>query len=226
MQDKAAKMTSSATPAETYNLVTFRLDQETYALPIEAIIKIISMVTIISIPSVHKSVEGIINVRGAAVPVINLRRYLGVPEVALGLHTPIILVQVSGRTMGLIVDEVIDVKEVNVDRVARLGDIMPEKLGDIPILDGIVHAEDGAILLLNIDQLFRSNQIKALTRVMDSLPETLVKQPGAVEDSSPQENGTMEADHSVEAPPPQEQTMTEGQGIVVESPQQDKRTTL
>jgi purine-binding chemotaxis protein CheW len=218
MQDKSAKTAASATPAETYNLVTFRLDQETYALPIEAIIKIISMVTITSIPRVHKSVEGIINVRGAAVPVINLRRYLGVPEVALGLHTPIILVQVFGRTMGMIVDEVIDVKEVNVDHVARLGDIMPEKLGDIPILDGIVHTEDGAILLLNIDQLFRPNQIEALTRVMDSLPETLVEQPGAAEGSSPQEKDTMETDHSVEAPPPQEQTMTEGQGIVVESP--------
>jgi purine-binding chemotaxis protein CheW len=192
MQDEAGNVAAPATSAETYNLVTFRLGQEVYALPIEAIIKIISMVTITSIPRVHESVEGIINVRGAAVPVINLRRYLGVPEVPLGLHTPIILVQVSKHTMGLIVDEVIDVQEIDGERVARLGDIMPEKLGDVPILDGIVHMPEGTILLLNIDQLFMPSQIEALTRVVDALPESFVE--GAVGDRPEQKDRPTEAE--------------------------------
>ncbi len=212
MQEEALNSTS----AETYNLVTFRLEQEVYALPIEAIIKIISMVTITSIPRVHESVEGIINMRGAAVPVINLRRYLDVPEVPLGLHTPIILVQVSERTMGLIVDEVIDVQEIDGERIARLGDIMPDKLGNVPILEGIVHTPEGTILLLNIEQLFRPSQIEALNRVVDSLPESLVVQRGTVGDFPQRERRSGGAAEDV---PPWERCPLVGDGGLLQQGQ-------
>ncbi len=181
------------------NLVTFRLDKEIYGLPIDSISKIISMVTITPIPKVHHAIEGIINVRGDIVPVINLRRYLGVPEVPLGLHTPIVLVQMPERTMGLIVDEVMDVLEVEAEQVTHLEQIIPEELGEVPILQGVVHSREGAILLLDIERLFLPSQAKALARVVETLdvPDPVLEEDGEVADNA----GDSDSDVLVEAVP-------------------------
>ena len=56
------------------SLVTFRLGQQKYALPIEPIERIVEMVAVTPIPQVDHSVEGVINYHGKTVPAVNLRR--------------------------------------------------------------------------------------------------------------------------------------------------------
>jgi purine-binding chemotaxis protein CheW len=150
------------------NLVTFRLDRQTYALPIEPIVQIIEMVTITPIPQVNHSVEGVINVRGAAVPVINLRRHLGLPEAKLQLHTPIILVQTGERMVGLIVDQVSDVLNVNAGQITCPSDLLPDGLSDAPLLRGLIQSPAGAVLLLDLEHLWASNPAQ-LAQTLEAL---------------------------------------------------------
>lgn len=145
-------------PVTRRNLVTFRLGQQTCALPIEPIVQIIPMVTITPIPQANQAVEGVINVRGKTVPVINLRHHLGIQRAALQLHTPILLVQNGQGIMGLIVDEVIEVLSLPVDEVADFADFLPRGLREVPILQGLAHIQNNAVLLLNLDHLFSSYQ--------------------------------------------------------------------
>lgn len=159
-------------------LMTFRLDRRTYALPIEPIVQIIEMVTITPIPQVNHSVEGVVNVRGTAVPMVSLCRHLGLPDTRLQLHTPIILVQTRGRMVGLIVDEVIDVLKLPADQMIRPTDILPEGLGEAPLLLGLAHTASGPVLLLNLDCLFSFNeaQMRALDQAIAEL--AAVQSPG------------------------------------------------
>jgi purine-binding chemotaxis protein CheW len=161
-------------PAEQRTLVAFRLDQQTYALHIEPIMQIIEMVTIMPIPQISNAVEGIINVRGAPVPVVNLRRYLGLPEATLQLHTPIILAQVGELMVGLIVDEVLDVLSLPGGQIARPAEILPEGLGEAPILQGLAHTPDGMLLLLDLEHLFLPHQAQVLAQAMETPPEAVV----------------------------------------------------
>ena len=138
------------------NLVAFQLDRQTYALPIEPIVQIIEMVAITPIPQVNPAVEGVINVRGTAVPVINLRCQLGLPEAKLQLHTPIILVQTGERMVGLIVDQVADVLNISADQITRPKDMLPDGLSDAPLLQGLMHTSQGAVLLLDLEHLWAS----------------------------------------------------------------------
>jgi purine-binding chemotaxis protein CheW len=149
-----------------HNLVTFRLEQQTYALPIEPIVKINEMVTVIPIPQINGSVEGVINYHGVAVPAINLRRHLGLPAASLGLDTHIIVAEIGERRVGLIVDEVLEVLELADDRIACPDDILPEGLGEAPLLRGLVHTEEGMVLLLDLDDLFLLRQAQALDQAM------------------------------------------------------------
>jgi purine-binding chemotaxis protein CheW len=158
------------------DLMAFRLGNQTYALPIEPIVRIIEMVTITPIPQVSKMVEGVINVQGEAVIVIKLRRQFGLPEVPLGLRTPIIIVQVGEQKFGLIVDEVIDVLNLMGGQVVRVADIMPDGVGEVPILEGLAHVEDDTVLVLDIEHLLLPGQAQALVEVAANLPEVATEE--------------------------------------------------
>ncbi len=139
-------------PAARRNLVTFQLGRQIYALPIEMIVQIIPMVTITPTPQDDHTV-GVIQVRGRTIPVINLRPHLGLRKTALQLHTPILLVQNGQGTIGLIVDQVIDVLSLPADEVADFADLLSRGLREVPILQGMAYIQNSTVLLLNLDHL-------------------------------------------------------------------------
>lgn len=157
--------------SDRLNLVVFRLNRQSYALPVEHVMQIILMVAITSIPQVSDVVEGVINVHGAPVPVVNLGRHLGLRETPLQLYTPILLLRVGEWTVGLIVDEVLDVLSFAGDQIARPADILPEELGEAAVLQGLAYSEGGMVLLLDPDHLFRPEQMQVLAQVTDILAE-------------------------------------------------------
>ncbi len=158
-------------PNGRQNLVTFRLDEQTYALPIEPIIQIFEMVTITPIPQLGSSLDGVINVHGAAVPVLNMRRHFGVPELSQQVDAHIILVQFDERKVGLLVDEVLAVLDLTSDQIIRAIDILPDELGDLPLLQGLVHTQDSTVLLLDLAHLLQSQPRLALADIMALVDE-------------------------------------------------------
>jgi len=147
----------------------FELDGQIYALPIAPIVQIIEMVTIRPVPQDKGVAEGLINVGGMAVPVIDLRRHFGLPATPLCLYTPIVLVQIDQLTVGLVVDEVMDVIGLVDDHVVRPADILPEGLGEVPLLRGLAHVPEGTVFLLDLEHLFLPSQKQALAQVARAL---------------------------------------------------------
>jgi purine-binding chemotaxis protein CheW len=92
--------------------LTFRLDQEEYAVEVMKVREIMGVLHITSVPQTAKEVKGVINLRGKVIPVIDLRVKFGLPETEYTQRTCIIVVQLSehgGTQMGIIVDEVSEV---------------------------------------------------------------------------------------------------------------------
>jgi purine-binding chemotaxis protein CheW len=161
---------------DQWNLVTFRLHQQTYALPIESIEQIILMVTTIPVPQANDAVEGVINVRSRAVPLVNLGHHFDQSKVPLQLHTPIILAQIKGRMVGLIVDEVIDVLSLTAEQIARPADVLPEELGEVPILQGLACISGSMVPLLNPEYIFLPDQVQVLAQIVEALAEEMSKE--------------------------------------------------
>ena len=147
-------------PAETVELtdqetwLTFQLHHQTFAVPVDAVVQVIAMPTITPVPRMNRTVEGLINLRGEAVPVINLHRHLGLPEPRFQLHTPIMIVRARGQTIGLIADEVQEVIQFPAQAIVQPQDVLPEGLRDVPSLRGMTYMQSRLILLLEVDQLF------------------------------------------------------------------------
>jgi len=127
-------------------LVIFELADQLYALPIQNTQEIIRMANITNVPNTRDYVEGIINLRGSIVPVINLNRRLGLPVKDYDDSTRIIVVEYNGKKVGMIVDNVHEVGRYNSDEVEP-----PVVDGDnVDFISGVVKKGDDLWLLLNL----------------------------------------------------------------------------
>ena len=183
-------------PKQSITYVTFHVGNQTYALPITPVRQIIEMVTITPLPQVNHPVMGVINFHGVLAPVINMRRLMNLPDAPLTLHTPIILVNISERLIGLIVDDVVDVLQKPASDIIDPNKVLLKEMGDTPLIQGLIQTQDGSMLLLNPEQLLKSNNGKALTEAVDSLSQSLerdvtgkVKDPIPLEASLPVQSG-------------------------------------
>lgn len=160
-----------ATAQNNENLVVFRLNRIHYAIAIDAIQQIIEMVTITPILKTEAWMEGVINYHGASIPVVNLRRHFGMEVVPYRWHTPIILVNIKGYVIGLIVDDVLDVRAISQEQIVKPHAIIPPEVPETPLLKSIVQADNRIILLLDLVHLFDLVQVRALATAVEAIDE-------------------------------------------------------
>jgi purine-binding chemotaxis protein CheW len=133
-------------------LVGFRLDDEDYAIAITKIQEIILMKPITRIPQVPDFIEGLINLRGSVIPIVNLRKRFGLPARDLDDETRTIVVNIHDKTVGCIVDAVTRVMRINRDQ------IQPPPLSVLSVshqyVAGLARLEDRLLIILDIERLF------------------------------------------------------------------------
>ena len=95
--------------AAAVQLVTFRLGQECFGVPIGAVQEVVRLPEVTPIPEAPWFLEGVINLRGRIIPVMDLGRRLRLPPRPRTRATRIVIVETGGRPLGLIVDAVLEV---------------------------------------------------------------------------------------------------------------------
>lgn len=141
---------TTATIPEVLQLVTFKLGDEEYGIDILKVQEINRMTEITTMPKAPFSVEGVINLRGKVIPVVNLRKKFGLDIKEVDAQSRIIVVDI-GSTVGLIVDSVSEVLRISSDTIEP----PPPITGGIgsEYIRGIGKLEDRLIILLDIDKL-------------------------------------------------------------------------
>ncbi len=137
--------------ADGRQYLTFRLANEEYGLEILRVQEIKGYSKVTPLPNTPPEVKGVMNLRGAVVPVIDLRCRFGLPQAEYTRFTVIIVVTVGHRVLGLVVDAVSDVLNVGGKDA-----VPPPELGagvDTSYLTGIARSGDRLVSLLNIDRL-------------------------------------------------------------------------
>lgn len=131
-------------------VVVFKLGSEFYGIDIFKVKEIIRFTEITSVPSVPNSVEGIINLRGNVIPVLDLKKAFQLEDIRVTEDSKIIIVELSGHIVGLIVDGVEEVIRLNSDSI----EIPPALTGAMAkYVKGVGKLEDRLLILLNLDQL-------------------------------------------------------------------------
>ena len=142
----------SATVSEhVLQLVTFTLDKEEYAVDILNVQEINRITEITKVPNAPDYVEGVINLRGKVIPVLNLRKKFGLFLKDRDDSSRIIIMDIQGTTYGLIVDSVSEVLRIQADTVEPPPP-MAANMGSI-FVRGIAKLDNRLIILIEIDKL-------------------------------------------------------------------------
>ncbi|HUF36625.1 MAG TPA: chemotaxis protein CheW [Gemmatimonadales bacterium] len=137
-------------PAGELHLVTFALDREEYGVPVAQVREVIRVGEITRVPQAPPHVRGVTNLRGRILPVVELRSRLGLAPAALTPRSRIVVVEVSDRVVGLLVDAVLQVAKVPMETVAPPPDEV--RSADSDYLSGVARWNGRLIILLELDK--------------------------------------------------------------------------
>jgi purine-binding chemotaxis protein CheW len=131
--------------------VGFRLGDEDYAIAITKIQEIILMKPITRLPQVPEAIEGLINLRGNVIPIVNLRKRFGLPAREFDDETRTVVVNTHDKTVGFIVDEVTQVMRVASDQIQPV----PISVAGLArrYIAGVARLEERLLIILEIDRL-------------------------------------------------------------------------
>ncbi|MBP2665926.1 MAG: cheW 2 [Firmicutes bacterium] len=136
--------------ASDVQLVIFKLANEDYGLPISKVQEINRMVAVTKLPNSPEFMEGIINLRGRIIPVLDLRKRFGFNTREYQEDTRIIVVDISGQTVGLIVDAVHEVAKIQGDCIEPPP---PTFVIDSQFVQGIGKLDGTLVIILDIDHI-------------------------------------------------------------------------
>lgn len=137
--------------------LTFMLADEQYGVDILKVQEIRGWSGVTQIPNCPSYIRGVVNLRGAIVPILDMRRRFGMDEIEFTQYTVVIVVNVQNRTVGLVVDAVSDVVNLNEESLKS-----PPDFGtaiDSSYLRALAQIGTDMLILLNVDDMLRSSDL-------------------------------------------------------------------
>ncbi|HUW41715.1 MAG TPA: chemotaxis protein CheW [Rectinemataceae bacterium] len=144
--------------------LTFTLDDEQYAIGVGKVREVLEHTKITKLPRTAEFMKGIINLRGAGVPVIDLRLKFGLPETPVTKDTSIIVMEVESQdgrvVVGALADavhEVVEIDEPSIEKAPRFGTRLAAEF-----IRGVGKRDEGFVIILDIDRIFNAEEMSVL----------------------------------------------------------------
>lgn len=147
-----ADLPAGAAADEPRQFISFRIGTAEYAIDILAVREIKGWTETTVLPNQPEFVLGVMNLRGAIVPVFDLRCRFGLGLTEATPSHVVIIVSVSDRIIGLLVDAVSDILTVDTGQIRPVPETERGVASDY--LSGIIAVEEGMVVLLSLEQLF------------------------------------------------------------------------
>ena len=159
-------VTEASTQTVAEQAVVFSLAGELYGLDISRIQGIIRVPDVTRVPRAPQFVEGVINLRGEIVPIVNLRERFGRPEQDHTPDTRIINVEIGDELVGLIVDAVEEVLNIPADAIVPTPELVTS--AESPYLRGIAKIGERLVTLLDLDKVLSLGEQASLQELSDA----------------------------------------------------------
>ena len=151
-------------------LVVFDLNEEAYGVDISAVREIIRMQETTRVPRAPEFIEGVINLRGKVIPVVDLRSRFSMPATERTDEHRICVVDVEGQDIGMVVDAVTEVSRIPTTSIEPPSSVITTN--DSEYLTGIVKTDEKLIILLDIAKVISDTEQTELEEVKQS-PDAL-----------------------------------------------------
>ena len=141
-------------------VVGFRVGNETFGVRIGSVREIVRVPEITAVPSAPETIEGVINLRGKIIPVMDLRKRFGQAEIQPDKKNRILVVELDNKLVGLIVNAASEVLKISPSEIEPPGNVFAE--GESSYVTGVGKLKGRLIILLDIAKLLHRPELKRL----------------------------------------------------------------
>ncbi len=145
---------------ELLQLVTFSIGEEEFGVDILKVQEIIRTMEITKVPRAQNFVEGVINLRGKVIPIIDMRRRFGLDSKAHDQHTRIIVIEINNMIVGFVVDSVSEVLRIPASTVEPPPPVVAGLESEY--ISGVGKLHDRLLILLDLDKLLSGEDMESL----------------------------------------------------------------
>jgi purine-binding chemotaxis protein CheW len=141
-------------------VVGFRIGDETFGVRIGSVREIVRVPEITTVPNAQDTIEGVINLRGKIIPVIDLRKRFGQTHIVTDKKNRILVVELDGKLVGLIVNSASEVLKIPPSEIESPGSVFADN--ESSYVTGVGKLKGRLIILLDISKLLHRPEFKKL----------------------------------------------------------------
>ena len=146
--------------SESTQVVSFKLGPEEYGVDIAQVQEINRMVAVTNVPRAPVFMEGVINLRGQLIPIIDLRTRFGMPRAEHTKNTRIVVTEIGTKRVGMVVDSVSEVLRLPLDAIEPAPDMITGV--DTEYIRGVGKVDDRLIILLDLAKIVTGSEKREL----------------------------------------------------------------
>jgi purine-binding chemotaxis protein CheW len=164
---------AEAAVMETTQYLTFKLEEEVFALDIGKVREVLDFTSITKVPRTPEFMRGVINLRGSVVPVVDLRLKFGMSKTEKTVNTCIIIVEVTvdeeTTVLGALADsvqEVLDLEPGHIEPAPKIGTRL-----NTEFIKGMGKRDNRFIIILDIDKIFSTDELALVQATQEQAPQ-------------------------------------------------------
>ncbi len=151
-----------------YQLVVFTIGDEEFGVDISQVREIVRVLQITYLPKAPEFIEGVVNLRGQVVAVIDLAKRLGISAKQKGENTRIIIVEFGESTVGMIVDSVSEVLRLSSENVEAVPALVITEIPE-PYIWGVGKLKDRLLILLDLKRVLTPEEVQHVDKQVKSV---------------------------------------------------------
>lgn len=163
-------MEKTNTAVKSEQIVVFRLGEESYGVDIGAVREIVRVPEIVHVPNAPEFVEGLINLRGKVIPVVDLATKFALSTKREGIDSRIVVTDIGGEDVGVLVDAVTEVMRIDEDLIEPASPVVTG--AGSQYVKGIANVGETLIILLDVQRMLSRGEQDVLSQAQPGAAAT------------------------------------------------------
>ncbi len=152
--------------AKVQQIVGFRVGKENFGVPIGIVHEIVRMMDITEIPDSPTYIEGVINLRGKIIPVVDLRKRFA-EEIQPNRRNRILVAELDGHLVGLVVDAANEVMKVNSELIEPPPNIFEQ--GELNYVTGVGKLGGKLVILIDLAKIMQMGELRRISDIAETV---------------------------------------------------------
>lgn len=152
--------------AKDLHIVGFRVGSETFGVPISMVHEIVRVPAITAVPESPDCVEGVINLRGRIIPVVDLRKRFGEKTITAGKKNRILVAEVDSKMIGLVVDAASEVLKIPPSDVDPPPNVFEE--GEVNYVTGVGKLGGRLIIMVDLTRILQRGELRRVGEIIEA----------------------------------------------------------